>query len=546
MSSREQSPGIMIRSELDSPASSASHNDGDTTNHSAVAAAYKSRAASAAANASAGAREGSTHADPVSTPTAGAGIVASKSDSRVSSQANSVNASQPRATSTTATGNGAARPTPAVPALRLSGGSQTRPSTTSASGEAAASQPRASGAAATAARVSTASANGTAAAAAGRPPSVPVARTAAAAVPQTPSASMPRPTVMSAGGGRRAGGSAGSKAFMPTVTSAAPNYAAYPSDVSKYLKDVIRRREEAMMFRLLPTAQLLEQTVLQAQVAHDLILQQAALEFAQIVHKRKEAELKRKELETTKANKAKVEEQKRQHKEAAAQQKLDVAAAVKQTESELRERLAAVVALQPKLGIVQAIMAQAQDPASDCALLAELLVEEKQLQKALKGDARYNKSKTADVDGGAEPHWWKQCICASFNIAAAVKGVPHRASIVDVSLPTKVAADKKVVVVRDAGDTIVAWAQTRCGPDANALVEAYLAAKPEIAEMPPSAYKGIVWTKEEAADVTRKAKAAKSPTAEILAEVITSLSYMDVASQEMSRAEVLAAGEAAA
>ncbi|CAG9572184.1 conserved hypothetical protein [Leishmania major strain Friedlin] len=354
---------------------------------------------------------------------------------------------------------------------------------------------------------------------------------------------MPRATFMS-GSIRRTGSSVGSKAFMPRLITAAPDYTAYPSDVSKYLKDVIRRREEALMFKLLPTAQLMDQAALQAQAAYELIVQQEAFEFLQICHKRKEVETKRREQECTKAYKERMEEQKRQHKEEMAQQKNDVAAMAKQTETEIKEKLKTLVSLHPKLNVVSAVMAQLQDPASDCALLGALMMEEKQLQKALRGDARYNKSKTAETDGGAVPYWWKQCVCSSFNVSAMLRQEPHRASIVDVSFATKTPADKKVIVVKDGKGNIVAWAHTRSGPDPNALAEAYLAAKPEVPELPANAYKGVLWPKEDAADVVRKAKAAKSPTADILPEVITILSYSDMGSLEMSKKDVAAVGEA--
>ncbi|CBZ25325.1 conserved hypothetical protein [Leishmania mexicana MHOM/GT/2001/U1103] len=354
---------------------------------------------------------------------------------------------------------------------------------------------------------------------------------------------MPRATVMS-GSIRRTGGSVGSKAFLPRVITAAPDYTAYPSDVSKYLKDVIRRREEALMFKLLPTAQLMDQAVLQAQSAYELIVQQEAFEFLQICHKRKEVEAKRREQECAKMNKEKMEEQKRQHKEEMAQKRYDVAAMAKQTETEIREKLKTLMSLQPKLNMVAAVMAQLQDPASDCALVGALMMEEKQLQKALKSDARYSKSKTAETDGGAVPYWWKQCVCSSFNVSAMLRQEPHRASIVDVSFATKTVADKKVIVVKDGEGNIVAWAHTRSGPDPNALAEAYLAAKPEVPELPVKAYRGVLWPKEDAADVMRKAKAAKSPTADILPEVITVLSYNEMSSSEMSKKDVAVVGEA--
>lgn len=557
MSSREQSPGIIIGSEPESLTTSPSHSDQNSSN---VATAYKSASVARALSA----QGAGAHADPAAAAADGARnvILPYKNGSRVGSSANSINASQPRAASTAssngvgAAGSAAAAATgpassaahgapttPSIPRLRLSS-SQTRPSAASTAATTTASP--------TAVPIPVAGAGS------GRPPSVPVARAAAAAAApaapaaaarlKTPSASMPRATLMTGsfgGAARRSGANAGAKAYMPPVTSAAPNYAAYPADVSKFLKDVIRRREEAMMSKLLPTAQLMDQLAVQAQAAHELIVQQQAFEFQQIAHKRKEAEMKRKEVETTKANREKMEIQKRQHKDDIVQSKNDVAAAAKQTEAEVREKIKTLVPLQPKLNLVQAVMAQIQDPTSDCSLLGALIMEEKQLQKALKADARYNKSKTADVDGGAEPYWWKQCVCASFNIAAIVKQEPHRASIMDVSIATKTAADKKVVVVRDGEGKVVAWAHTRSGPDAGALAEAYLEAKPEVTELAAEAYKGVMWPKEDAVEVTRRAKAAKSPLADLLPEIISILSHQEVGSHEMSKKDVLAAGEAA-
>ncbi|TPP41029.1 hypothetical protein CGC20_36900 [Leishmania donovani] len=483
MLSREQSPSIMIDSEVNSPTSSPTHSERNTRNGAAAPTSTK--------------RESIAHDDLAAAEGPRNGIVLSKNGSRVPSQTNSIDAAKPRTASINS--NGALQPTVTVPNLHLSG-LQAQLRAASSTGGASASQARTSGAAA---RLSTASAATPAPSAEGaaRPLSVPVARPAAT-VSQTPSASMPRATFMS-GSIRRTGGSAGSKAFMPRVITAAPDYTAYPSDVSKYLKDVIRRREEALMFKLLPTAQLMDQAVLQAQAAYELIVQQEALEFLQICHKRKE-----------------------------------------QTETEIKEKLKTLVSLQPKLNIVSAVMAQLQDPASDCALLGALMMEEKQLQKTLKGDARYNKSKTAETDGGAVPYWWKQCVCSSFNVSAMLRQEPHRASIVDVSFATKTSADKKVIVVKNGEGNIVAWAHTRSGPDPNALAEAYLAAKPKVPELPANAYKGVLWPKEDAADVMRKAKAAKSPTADILPEVITILSYSGMGSFEMSKKDVAAVGEA--
>ncbi|KAG5482423.1 hypothetical protein LSCM4_05682 [Leishmania orientalis] len=535
MMSRERSPDIMVHSESNSPTSSSSDSEGNVRDSVAALKAHNiNSAAPTSANC-----ENMAPIDLTALERPRSGINLSRNGSHVISQSNSINASQPRAGSTNS--NGAAKQVPVVPHLFLSG-SQARLSAASTTGGTPASQARASGAAA---RASTSSAATSApvAVGAGRPPSAPVARPTAP-VAHTPSASMPRPTAMAAST-RRTGGSAGSKAFMPQVVTATPDYTAYPPDISKYLKDAIHRREEAVMLRLLPTAQLMDQAVLQAQTAYELIVQQEAFEFLQISHKRKEAEMKRKEVECAKANKERMEEQKRQHREEMAQQKNDVTMAAKQMEADIREKLKALVSLQPKLNIVSAVMAQLQDPASDCRLLGALLMEERQLQKALKGDARYNKLKTAGMDGGAEPYWWKHCVCASFNVSAMMRQEPHRASIVDVPFATKTAADKKVVVVKDGGGNVVAWAHTRSGPDPNALAEAYAAAKLEAPELPANAYKGVLWPKEDAADVTRKARAAKSPTADILPEVITTLSYREINSHEMSKKDIAAMGEGA-
>ncbi|KAG5482070.1 hypothetical protein LSCM1_05786 [Leishmania martiniquensis] len=528
--SREQSPDIMMESEPRSPTSSSSQSEDHTRDG---AASQKSRDTNTAANC-----EGIAHTNLSTREGPRNGMGASRNGSRVISQSNSIDASQPRAVSTNS--NGAAKPIPMVPHLLLSG-SQSRLSAASTTGGASTSQTRTSG---VVARASTSSATTAApvAAGAGRPPSAPVARPTAP-VAHTPSASMPRPTVLSAST-RRTSGSASCKAFMPQVSTAAPDYTAYPSDISKYLKDVIRRREEAMMLKLLPTAQLMSQTVLQAQTAYELIAHQEAIEFVHISHKRREAEMKAKEANSAKVLKEKVEEQKRQHREEIAQQKNEVAAAAKQTEADIREKLKALVSLQPKLNIVPAVMAQLQDPSSDCRLLGALLVEERQLQKALKGDARY-KSKTTGMDGGAEPYWWKDCVCASFNASALMRQEPHRASIVDVPFATKTAADKKVVVVKDGAGEVVAWAHTRTGPDPSALAEAYLKAKLEAPELPASAYRGVLWPKEDAAEVARKARAVKSPIADILPEVITILSCGEMTSHELSKKDVAALGEAA-
>jgi hypothetical protein len=359
---------------------------------------------------------------------------------------------------------------------------------------------------------------------------------------KTPSASLPR-AAASFNGSRRIGGS-GSKAFMPKVSTTAPNYSAYQPDVAKYLKEVARRRDEAATLKLLPSAQLLEQAVLQEEAAHEQIMQQQALGFLQITHKKKEAEAKIKEQQTTKAFKAKMDEQKQQHKEEMIQQKASVAEGTKEMEAEIKEKLRLIATLQPRLNVVQAVMAQIQNPDSDCSLLADLMQEDKQLQKALKSDARYNKSKTAEADGGALPYWWKQCVCASFNVAAIVKGESCRAAIVDVNVATKVAADKKVVAVKEADGSVVAWVHTRTGPDINALVEAFLQTRPVVAELPEAAYKGVIWPKDDAAEVLKGAKGAKSATAAIAPEVATILAYKEVGSFELLKKDVMAAGEA--
>ncbi|KAG5508849.1 hypothetical protein JKF63_05352 [Porcisia hertigi] len=505
----------MIGNDSDTPNNSLSHSEHNAHNK---ATPLKSHNASSAAPRYANS-EATEHGDTTTAEKSRNGIVPSRNDSSVPSQLNSINLSQPRAASTSI--NGAAPQTPTIPHLSFSGfqNGLSKASTTSA----AFSTPFAPGDR--------------------RPPFAPVARSAARVLP-TPSASMARSTVMSTGT-RRTGGSAGSKAFMPQVTTVAPNYTSYPSDVSKYLKEVIRRREEALMLQLLPTAQQMDQAVLQAQTAYELMVQQEALEFLQIAHKRREADLKYREQVLVRANKEKIEEQKRKHKDEMMQQKGDIAVASKQTAAEIKEKLQTLVSLQPKLNIIAAVMAQLQDPASDCALLGALMLEDKQLKKALKGDARYNKSKTAAIDGGAEPYWWKQCVCASFNVAAIVKQKPYRATVVDVPFATKVPADKKVVVVKDGEGNIVAWVHTRSGPDPNALAEAYLAAVLVAPELPADAYKGVLWPKEDAAEVLRGVKSAKSTTAAILPEVITTLSYNEICSHELSKKDVAAAGEAA-
>ncbi|KPI85551.1 hypothetical protein ABL78_5400 [Leptomonas seymouri] len=358
----------------------------------------------------------------------------------------------------------------------------------------------------------------------------------------TPSISVARAAATS-NGGRRVSGC--SKSFMPKVSTTAPDYSAYVPDVAKFLKEVVRRRDEAASLKLLPSAQLLEQAVLQEQAEYEQIVQQQALAFMQMAHKKMEAEAKMKEQQISRTYRSRIEEQKQQQREEAMQQKASVAESAKEMEAEIKERLRLVVSLQPRLNVVQAVMAHIQDPASDCSLLGELLQEDKQLLKALKSDARYNRSKTASVDGGSVPYWWKQCVCASFNIAAIVKGEPVRASIMDVSIPTKVAADKKVVVVKDAKGSVVAWAHTRTGPDTNALVEAFLESKPVVTELPASAYKGVLWPKDDSVEVLRAAKGARSTTAAIAPEVITILSYKEVGSFELPKKDVVAAGEAA-
>lgn len=557
MSSREQSPEIVIRDE--NSAVSTPENKQRLVNATAVTKSTESSAARperTSAIRHIDAENGSMNAKDTSTPN---GIPARTSAFNASVKSDTSNplptisqlrpsGSQNRLSgSTSANGTTAAAPTTATTSeARTSTTSTASPTQSRLSGAPRANAPSAAAANSPACAATTA---------ARRPPAVPPIllqqqqQQQRQPVPlrtplKTPSASLPR-AAASFNGSRRTCGSGKSKAFMPKVSTPAPNYNAYMPDVAKYLKEVVRRRDEAATLKLLPSAQLLEQAVLQEQAAYEQIQQQQALAFMQITHKKREAEAKMKEQQTTKAYKEKMDEQKQQHKEDMLQQKTSVAESTKEMEAEIKERLRLIVSLQPRLNIVQAVMAQIADPASDCSLLADLMQEDKQLQRVLKADARYNKSKTADVDGGAAPYWWKQCVCASFNVAAIVKQEPCRASVVDANVSTKVAADKKVVVVKDADGTVVAWAHTRIGGNTNALVEAFLAAKPEVAELPAAAYKGVLWPKDESMEVLRAAKGAKSATAAIVPEVITILSYKEVGSFELMKKDVLAAGEAA-
>lgn len=333
----------------------------------------------------------------------------------------------------------------------------------------------------------------------------------------------------------------------PVVATAAPDYTAYPPDVAKVLKEIIRRRNEGAMLRVLPKCQQLEQLLLQEQTAREQAMMQESIARMQIENRKREETAKRQEQELARISKVKMDDMKAHHQGELADQKAMVAANLKETEAEVKDRLKLLTALQPKLNIAATVIAQLKDENNDCSLYGELLMEDKQLQKSLKTNARYNKSKTAETDGGALPYWWKDCLCASFNVAAIMQRATARACVQDATFSTKVPGDKKLIVVKDASvqsAPVVAWGHARSGPTPVALAEAYVTAKPAVPELPAAAYSGVVWPRDEAVEVIRSAKAAKSPISEIVGEVQTTISYGGVSSYELMRKDVLAIGEA--
>lgn len=450
--------------------------------------------------------------------------------------------------------------------------SQARPSTTAAASQARAS---ASGSgAASLARPSSAAAGSQARV----QPSIP--RAAAAAPSSVAGGSVARQSVIrgsvawSATGGLASGGSnaggapAALKACTMATTMPSGQFAGYGLDTAKYLKELVRRRDEAVYLRVLPRTQLLQQLAQQEAAARELSLQQEGSGRLTIVHKALEDRAKKAELAAAKAGKEGLEAMKRTHAEEVAAQKASVAALHAETEREVRERLALIQRLQPKLNPTAASLADVRREDSDCVVLAQLLEEDKRLQKALKGDSRYDKSKTADTDGGALPFWLKHCAAASFNVAAILQAQPCRAAVIDApSLATKVAADKKVLVVRatvDEKSAVIAWAHTRvAAPDAATAAAALLpmlGAVPEepstnnadikVPALPETAsakavFAGVVWTKDDCAATLRLAKAPKT-TCGCLANVTkAALAHGGVASFEMTSADVRAIGEAA-
>ncbi|EPY25517.1 hypothetical protein STCU_06726 [Strigomonas culicis] len=205
--------------------------------------------------------------------------------------------------------------------------------------------------------------------------------------------------------------------------------------------------------------------------------------------------------------------------------------------------------VQPRLNVANAVLADLKCEPCDCLRLGLLLEEEKRLLKGIKMDARYNKTKTADVDGGAIPYWFKHVLASAFNVSAILQASELRAAVEDApGITSRNPGEKKVVVVRAGAEpsaALVAWAHTRSGPDVEALAAAFLAAPPAPTTLSAHVGQGVILPKDELAELTRKARAPKSEIAEIAALLTNALTVDGITTPDFTAKDVAAIGEAA-
>ncbi|CCW71757.1 unnamed protein product [Phytomonas sp. Hart1] len=330
----------------------------------------------------------------------------------------------------------------------------------------------------------------------------------------------------------------------PPSTMPSHGFATYGFEIAKTLKEIVHGRDEGVFLRVLPKSQLIGQLILQESGARDLMgLQEANLRML-LTHKRVEERAKKEEQQLSRRSKERQEELKKRYAEELNEQKNSVMLYNAGLEKGLRERLKALAQLQPRLNLVNVVLAAMKDESNDLSLTAELLEEAKKLQKALKTDSRFNKTATPELDGGALPYWLKHCIVSSFNVAAIVKGSPYRAVVLDApNLRSKLLADRKIIAIREVAlsEKILSWAHTRIAlPDAGAAVKAFLEFAEGDAGAPAGLCQGVVWTKEVHPSIARVAKAAGSS---IPSQSVLSLG--DVSSIELTTKEVKSIGEAA-
>ncbi|ORC89865.1 uncharacterized protein TM35_000101330, partial [Trypanosoma theileri] len=283
----------------------------------------------------------------------------------------------------------------------------------------------------------------------------------------------------------------------------------YSFDTTRFLKDVLRRREEVPAVRVLPKTHLLAQLLLQEQSERELFTLQERSFRAQIQHKREEDRLKKEEQRLQQRNRERLDELKRKQSEELAAKKEVVSTFLKQIDGEVKEKIKLVCMLQPRMNVAATVVADVKSETGTCTLLPELMEEEKRVMKALKAESRYSKPSTSanniSEGCGAVPYWMRTCVASSFNVAAILRGEPYRATVED-AIKVSNAALRKLIVVRRVGDdSVVAWAHVRAGSDPLSLATE-LAQLPAPEDLPSKKSLGVIWPKEDLAELNRKSK----------------------------------------
>ncbi|CCW64644.1 unnamed protein product [Phytomonas sp. EM1] len=341
--------------------------------------------------------------------------------------------------------------------------------------------------------------------------------------------------------------------MRPPSTMPSNGFSQYAFDIAKTLKEIVHCRDEGVFLRVLPKAHLVNQHTFQEACAREqMVLQEANMRML-IVHKCAEDRAKKEEQQLIRRSKERQEDLKRRHAEELIEQKNTVMHYNTVLEQGLRERLKLLVQLQPRLNLINVVLATLKDESNNLSLIAELLEEAKKLQKALKTDLRFNKTATPELDGGALPYWLKHCLTTSFNVAAILKGSPYRAVVQDApNIRSKLLSDRKIITIREVrgaefSEGVLAWVHTRVAlPDVTSAAEAFLEFAESDAGVPAGSCQGVVWTKEDHNSVVRAAKAAGNTIAALGAVSRSTLSYGNVASIELTAKDVKSIGEAAA
>ncbi|KAH9582334.1 hypothetical protein LSM04_005614 [Trypanosoma melophagium] len=322
----------------------------------------------------------------------------------------------------------------------------------------------------------------------------------------------------------------------------------YSFDTTRFLKDVMRRREEVPAVRVLPKTQLLAQLLLQEQSERELFVHQERSFRVQITHKREEDRLKKEEQRLQQRNRERLDALKRKQSEELAAKKEVVSTFLKQIDGEVKEKIKLVCMLQPRMNVAATVVADVKGENGTCTLLPELMEEEKRVLKALKAESRYSKpsmSASNISDGcGAVPYWMRTCVAGSFNVAAILRGEPYRATVEDaIKVPN--AALRKLIVVRrlDDDNSVVAWAHVRAGNDPLVLATE-LAQLPPPEELPSKLSVGVVWPKEDIAELNRKSKAitAEPDLVSVLGVSSASLSCGGLSTHEFTKKDIEAIG----